>query len=145
MKNLLVVPLLAFVLVACETTNVNDSSKKDLIIARGMPISEVVSMLGEPESIESDLEVGGVKMDSWHYEIIVSKVSEYQEVDTYIEPDSPKFRMRRPVDMVDNEAIETILVEVTTTQIMDILVYGNRVFKVQGEVKVTSDKEDWRD
>ena len=76
MKNLLVVPLFAFVLVACETTNVNDSSKKDLIITRGMPISEVVSMLGEPESIESDLDVGGVKMDSWHYEFIVSKVSE---------------------------------------------------------------------
>lgn len=145
MRNLLTLPVLAFALVACETTEITDSSKKDLVIARGMPISEVVSMIGDPEFIESGIDIGGVKMDSWHYEIIVSKVSEYQELDTYIEPDSPHFRVHRPQELVDNEAIATILVETTKTQIMDILVYENRVFTVQGEVKVTSDKDDWRD
>ena len=145
MKNLLALPLLAFALVACETTEIADSSKKDLTIIRGMPISEVVSMIGEPKFIKSGVDIGGVKMDIWHYEIIVSRVSGYQEIDTYIEPSDQNFRVLAPKDFVDDAAIQTMLVQTTKTQFMDILVYENRVFSVHGEVRVTLEKQDWRD
>ncbi len=145
MRAFLVLSILAFALSACKSTDIDDSSKKDIIITRGMPISEVVSMIGEPKFIKSGVDIGGVKMDSWHYEIIVSRVSGYQEIDTYIEPSDQNFRVLAPKDFVDDAAIQTMLVQTTKTQFMDILVYENRVFSVHGEVRVTLEKQDWRD
>ncbi|MEX0322600.1 MAG: hypothetical protein AB3N63_10610 [Puniceicoccaceae bacterium] len=116
--------------VGCQTTETetaSDSDKSRTNIHQGMDTSEVIALLGQPNSIETDIRFNRLVMDRWRYEIVVDETQQLQDLDTQM---VPVFSPASATGYVEVEEPVSVLVQNTIVQVVDILIFKGKVYAV---------------
>jgi hypothetical protein len=130
-------------LTACTTDDVATSKqpepapkpviqeKVSATIVKGMPKDEVLSLLGEPDSIESMKASDGGRVEFWHYKRILSQTEEFQVTGAeMIEIFSPSLGR----EILVPEEIEE-LVTTTISQLVEIVLHDDKVLTFTADLQ----------
>lgn len=135
MKAITLLIGLLLLMTACETTKQAGRSSRDsnnvISVKQGMPASEVIALLGEPDSRTAGVVFNKLIMERWNYEIIIGETVDYQELDTEL---VPTFRLNRR-KYVEMEVPVDVYVQNTVMQRVEILLRNGYVYVVKSQVK----------
>jgi hypothetical protein len=135
MKVILLILVILPLITACKTTAPVGPTQADLHrginIRQGMDTAELTSLLGEPDYKQPDFLFNKLKMERWHYEIVLESVKGFQELDTelvlsYSTMAHTVEEVEQPVD---------VYVESEKKQIIDILVKNGSVYAVSSQLQ----------
>ena len=149
-KGILLLLGSGILLTACTTDDVATSKQPEpapkpviqekisATIVKGMPKDEVLSLLGEPHSIDSMKASDGGRVEFWHYKRIVGQTEKYQVTGSeMVEIFSPSLGTMIEVP----EEIEE-LVTTTLSQLVEIVLHDDKVLSFTADLQQDIDVRD---